>query len=104
MPTLEDTEDATCEHVLFWMCRVEAQRVKKTSLNDVMEAKDFDTVKQIMQIQDHAVFKMHKRRQMQILQHRTPPSIALHIARSGVGMGKINVAVTAVLAWWEENP
>ena len=38
--TLQDIEDAMNEHVLLWIQRVEAQRVKKLALNKIKEAKD----------------------------------------------------------------
>ena len=57
---LEDIEYITSEHVL-WACRVEAQKVQQSALNDIKEAKDFDIVRQNMQKQGHTVSKMHKR-------------------------------------------
>ena len=44
---LEDTKDATCECVLLWACRVEAQRVQKSSLNEIKEAKDLTQLNEI---------------------------------------------------------
>ena len=60
MGTLEDIEDATSEHVLLWACRVEVQRIQKSALDDIKEAKDFENVRQNIQKQDHGIFKMHK--------------------------------------------
>ena len=40
---LEDTEDV--KSVLLWIQRVEAQRVQKTTVNNIKEAKEFNSVR-----------------------------------------------------------
>ena len=42
--TIENIEEATCEFVLDSACRTEVQRAQKNVLNNVKEAKDFDTI------------------------------------------------------------
>ena len=51
--TPEDIEDATSEHVSLWLFRVEAQRVQKSDLHEIKEAKDFDIIKRHAKKQVH---------------------------------------------------
>ena len=43
--TLENIEYATSERVLLWAQREEVQRVQKVALNNIKEAKEFDSVR-----------------------------------------------------------
>ena len=43
---LEDIDDATSGWVLLWEKRVEVQRAQKETLNNIKEAKDFNSMGQ----------------------------------------------------------
>ena len=53
MSALEYINDATNERILLWAQRVEAQRVQKEALDNMEEAKDFDTIRWNKQKQDN---------------------------------------------------
>ena len=44
---LEDINHATSEWVLLWAQSTEAQRVQTEALDNIKEAKDFDSIRQI---------------------------------------------------------
>ena len=50
--TLENIEDAMSEHVLLWACMLVALRMQKSELNNIKEAKAFDTFRCSMQMCD----------------------------------------------------
>ena len=43
--TLKDTEDATSDCDLLWVCRVEVKRAQMSTLHEIKEATDFDIIK-----------------------------------------------------------
>ena len=76
---LQDIEDAASECMLLWLYTVEVQRVQKSALNEIREAKEFDVVKWHVKKQIHNVPKVKKDGgQLQIMWHRTPPGSAQH--------------------------
>ena len=52
LSALEDIDDATSEPVLLCAQRVHAQRAQKEALNNIKEAKEFDSVKYSTQKHD----------------------------------------------------
>ena len=60
--TLDNIEDTTSEHVLLGACRVEVQRVQKSALHDINEAKEFDIIKQHTKKQVQNTPKVDKRK------------------------------------------
>ena len=58
----EDIDDATDEHALPLACRVEVQRVQKSALHEIKEAKDFDVVQWHTNIHIHKSPKTDKKK------------------------------------------
>ena len=68
--------------MLLWVHRVEAERAQKSSLNYIKETKNYDTVGQNMQKQDHATPRIHKwRTDVNTVAEGTHPSNALHMTK-----------------------
>ena len=60
VPTLEDIKDATSGNLLLLTQRVEAQRTQKVALNNIKEAKEFDSVRYSRLKHDSEVHRKQK--------------------------------------------
>ena len=60
LTTQTNDEQITCEGVLVWAKRVDAQRVQATILNSIMETHHFNEVKIALQTKDRQDRLMHK--------------------------------------------
>ena len=85
--TLEDIEDGTSEKVLIWVQRMEAQRAQKLVLDNIKEAKEFDTKRYSVQRHANEAPKTQKGGKLQKLCNRacaeTVPSIQQEVQRVG---------------------